>query len=311
MKITLIHNPGAGYQQFSKERLIKSLQGEGIEIHYVSTKKDGFNENLLTHSADLFVVAGGDGTVKKIAHLLLGKQIPIAVIPLGTANNISTTLEPPILVKKNSQQWINLKTRPFDVGVVKFGEGKEFFVESAGCGAIAELIYQYRKEKKKSVPHFSNPQEEIRHVQSFMKEMLQNYQACHYEIHIDEETFSGEYLMVEVMNIKSVGPHLWLAPQADPGDGWMDVVLVHNDDTGALFAHLSVSEEDKKDLPHFSVKRGKKISITSQNTRFHIDDEVLPGPQQHPVKDKIHLDFHVENDCLRTFSNTFVLPEMK
>lgn len=40
----------------------------------------------------MIAVAGGDGTVGKVARRLIGNPTPIAILPLGTANNIASTL---------------------------------------------------------------------------------------------------------------------------------------------------------------------------------------------------------------------------
>ena len=309
MNITLVHNPGAGYQQLTQEGLAEKLHGEGIELTYISTKEAGFHETLLAHPGDLIVVAGGDGTVRKVARLLLGSRIPIAILPLGTANNISAALEQPLMVESSNEQWMNLETKPFDVGWVTFGSEKAFFVEAAGCGAVAEMICQYKKEKKKTQPTFSQSQEEINYVRSFMKEMLHAYQPCEYEVVIDGQDFSEKYLLVEVMNIKSVGPNLWLAPQAAPGDGWLDVVLVQAQEKEALYKYLSVLEYEPEAMPPFMVKRGKKIAITTNCHRFHVDDTVLPAQQQPSSDEVLQLDIEIENDCLSIFKNWFTLPD--
>jgi len=42
---------------------------------------------------DIVAVAGGDGPVGKVARRLIGSPTPIAILPLGTANNIANTLD--------------------------------------------------------------------------------------------------------------------------------------------------------------------------------------------------------------------------
>lgn len=304
MNITVVHNPASGFQELPKERLLERLRGKGIDITYISSKDASFTEALLAHPGDLVVVAGGDGTVRKVAHLLLGRHTPIAIMPLGTANNISETLGQSVVIDNSSEQWMNLETRPFDVGQVKLEGEKEFFVESAGCGAVAELMCRFEHEESEKQPRFSQPWEEIKYVQSFMKGMLQDYQACYCNVVIDNQVYSGKYLLVEVMNIKSVGPHLWLAPDADPGDGWLDVVLVGEHEKSALHRYLSMLEQGQRRPHEFTVKQGKNISVTAHGTRFHIDDEVLPGKQPAP-EDVIQLDIQVQNNCLSVFKHSF------
>ena len=58
---------------------------------YQSTKEKGL-EHALEDPGDVVLVAGGDGTVRKAAEFLIGRGVPIALLPLGTANNVSRTL---------------------------------------------------------------------------------------------------------------------------------------------------------------------------------------------------------------------------
>src|SRR5438132_904355 len=47
---------------------------------------------LLRNGVDLVVVAGGDGTVSEVASTLVGKTVPLLIIPLGTFNNFARSL---------------------------------------------------------------------------------------------------------------------------------------------------------------------------------------------------------------------------
>src|SRR5207248_3312177 len=89
VRITLIHNPGAGRQPAGDAaKLRKLLSDAGYELRYQSAKEDGW-KRALKKPADLIVVAGGDGTVAKVTRRMVGRGVPIGVLPSGTANNIS------------------------------------------------------------------------------------------------------------------------------------------------------------------------------------------------------------------------------
>src|ERR1700693_2303775 len=93
--INLLHNPTAGNEDHSKEELISLLEENGYECRYSSMKKDWKN---LEEKVDFIVAAGGDGTIRKITKELLERKLsekiwPIALLPLGTANNVAQTLE--------------------------------------------------------------------------------------------------------------------------------------------------------------------------------------------------------------------------
>ncbi len=61
----LLHNPGAGEKDFSKEELTKIFEAEGIDIKYSSVKKAGWDD--FRDDIDFIIVAGGDGTVRRTA----------------------------------------------------------------------------------------------------------------------------------------------------------------------------------------------------------------------------------------------------
>src|SRR5689334_25394886 len=91
-RVTLIHNPNAGDErQPSAGQLQALLKEAGYKVRYQPTAESGW-EKRLKRPTDIVAVAGGDGTVHKVARRLIGTDIPIALLPMGTANNISKTL---------------------------------------------------------------------------------------------------------------------------------------------------------------------------------------------------------------------------
>jgi diacylglycerol kinase family enzyme len=90
VRITLIHNPDSGNAS-DADKLVKFLRDHGHEVRYQSAKEDGW-KRALKKPADLVAVAGGDGTVAKVARRMVGRGVPIGVLPSGTATNIARTL---------------------------------------------------------------------------------------------------------------------------------------------------------------------------------------------------------------------------
>jgi diacylglycerol kinase (ATP) len=74
VRVTLIHNPGAGKQgRNGAGRLVALLSEAGHAVRYQSSKDDGW-EQTLEEPADLVAVAGGDGTVSRVARRLAGRR---------------------------------------------------------------------------------------------------------------------------------------------------------------------------------------------------------------------------------------------
>src|SRR5437763_16365258 len=88
MRVTLMHNPKAGDAEHGEKQLMTVLAKAGHHATYQSTKKTDYKK-ALKKSTDLVLAAGGDGTVWKIGCRLIDSGIPLAVLPLGTPNNLA------------------------------------------------------------------------------------------------------------------------------------------------------------------------------------------------------------------------------
>jgi diacylglycerol kinase (ATP) len=79
------------------------------------------------------------------------------------------------------------------------------------------------------------------------------------------------------MNTRQIGSRLVLAPGADPGDGWLDLVLVTERDRRLLTEFLE-RDPSEDHLPHLPARRGKQFRITSHAGRIHVGDEIKQLP---------------------------------
>src|SRR5437762_678242 len=146
-RITLVHNPTAGDEEHSKKELKNLIEENGFECRYLSTKEKDWKE--IKSNTDILMIAGGDGTVRKVTKELLKKKLlehiwPIALLPVGTANNIAKALG----VDGSSEEIISslrhAEPKKFDVGKVTNIEDEEFFLESLGYGIFPYLMKEMK-----------------------------------------------------------------------------------------------------------------------------------------------------------------------
>ena len=135
----LLHNPTAGGAHPSAVELMEQLRAAGFSPRYQSTKDDSYRE-ALNQDWDLVIVAGGDGTVTRVARGLRDRTTPIAILPIGTANNIARALGLEGDVAGLIARLGTAKPRRLDVGVAEGPWGKRRFLEAVGFGAIAKAI---------------------------------------------------------------------------------------------------------------------------------------------------------------------------
>ena len=209
MRVLLIHNPKAGDRKHSKKQLMASLTRCGHQAFYQSIKDRGWKK-AFKKPVDLVVAAGGDGTVHKTAWQLMGSGIPLAILRLGTANNLARTLGFTESVDEILQSLHCGKGQPFDVGVARRSSRSEYFLEAAGGGLFADYFPAAEANKKKD----ASPEEELTAHLSLLRELSLDYPARKWRISIDGKDISGRYILWGAMNIRSAGPALHLAPKA-------------------------------------------------------------------------------------------------
>lgn len=96
-RAAVIYNPVAGFFQRGRlRRFLKHLRGRGHEVLLRKTEFAGHATEIARSipigSVDVVVAAGGDGTINEVANGLIGRPIPMAIAPLGTANVLTFEL---------------------------------------------------------------------------------------------------------------------------------------------------------------------------------------------------------------------------
>jgi diacylglycerol kinase family enzyme len=277
MKVTLIHNPDAGDgEQLSGERLLGLIRGAGYTATYQSSKDENWH-GVLEKPSDVVAVAGGDGIVGKVAKRLIGRRTPIAVLPMGTANNVATTLG---LIERPLGElvagWASARRVRFDVGAASGPWGSKFFIEGLGAGLFTETMYKLDATDNLDLAHLEDTGEKLTSVLQTLKDRLLGFTPNELKVTLDGRDMSGEYVLLEVMNISYIGPNLCLAPHANPSDGLLDVVFVPKDEQENLSRCLSHSIEGKLPQPGLTVRKGQRLQIDWDGFTMHIDDEAWP-----------------------------------
>jgi diacylglycerol kinase family enzyme len=146
MRATLFHNPTAG-NRIGKEDILAAMKLANFDTHYVSVKNDDVKK-ALEKKADLIVIAGGDGTITEVVTKMPDRSIPVAIFPLGTANNIARSFGIAGTPQELVEAWKIDHTHPLDVGLVKASRGTSRFVEGFGVGLFAEFLKAADKHEK-------------------------------------------------------------------------------------------------------------------------------------------------------------------
>ena len=279
MRVTLIHNPGAGSTgERDALKLEKLLSRAGHKVRYRSSKETGW-KRALKKPADLVVVAGGDGTVGRVIRRMVGRGIPVTLLPSGTANNIGRTLgmlERPF--EDLVQGWETARRVKLDIGVTKGPWGERYFIEGEGAGLFANLLARPKKKNAK----VGKPEDVVDRALRRLQDMAVHCEAVDVAATLDGEDISGRYLLFEAINLRYVGPSMFLAPEGKPGDGLLDVVLVTEDERARLLEYLNKWQENRERRAVLPTRRGRRLKIEWTGYELHIDDKLYPREDDDP-----------------------------
>ena len=278
-RATLIYNPTAGGAGHTGGELLRLLSDAGYDAAYSSTKDEGYLKSLKNPGA-LVVAAGGDGTVRKVAKRLVGSGVPIAVLPLGTANNIATSLGVSGDARELIKGLSSARRVRFDVGKAVGPCGARTFFEGAGLGLFTDVMRSLDARKGRRAAAPAHTGERLAAALRALQQALRGYRAHDLRLKLDGEDVSGRYLLVEAMNVRLVGPNLFLAPDADPGDGALDFVLLPEEGRGEFDEYLSYRLEGKQDAPYLKVRRGRRLEFVWDGSVVHFDDGVWPKKEK-------------------------------
>ena len=266
MRICLYSNHAAG-GGLSVDHVTSVIEGAGhIVVRAIDDESDLPSR---IDDADCVVVAGGDGTVARAGHVLAGGPVPMAILPLGTANNIASSLDIHGDIERLAARWHQGDVVKIDVGVVEVSGTAQRFLESVGCGLVTSCIAEGTAILAKD-----DPTSHLEDARDLYLETLKKLEPRRYEIALDGERIAKEFLLVEVLNTPAIGPKVQLTADVNAADSFLSVVLLEESDRDALMAYLTSLGSNGASPAGFRSWRVKTVEITGAD-RLHVDDRVI------------------------------------
>jgi YegS/Rv2252/BmrU family lipid kinase len=220
----------------------------------------------LAAEVDVLVVFGGDGTVHEVAN---GLPLPasdgplVALLPGGTGNDLARAIGiPPDPVAAATEL---AGARPRRLDLLDCGRRRAANGINAGFAAAATDVLSRRVKKLLGPTAYM-----VGGVRAGI-----NPPTWPARVEVDGQVVEGEALAVVVGNGGSFGGGRWLIPDADVGDGLLDVLVVPADVSKAELArHLARDRRLPGDLPRL---RGPEATIVT-DMPCRLDGEPAPTP---------------------------------
>jgi len=266
MQATLVHNPTAGSGRLTADQILELIEEAGFKPHFLSVKDKDLPARL-AGSSGIVIAAGGDGTVARVVTQLHDRDIPVAILPLGTANNIARAFGIAGTIEEIIAGLQHASERKLDIGVASGQFEERRFLESVGVGALADVTTKKNKGEGSIASQIERGRDAFRKV-------LRKAKPIKASITVDDKTVKEDMLLAEIMNIGFVGPNLRLAPQADTGDGCFDVVILPADRRDEMLEWL---HDPDKDAPPVESYSGRSIKLDKNGAPLRIGDKSMEG----------------------------------
>lgn len=249
-KMMLIINPMAGRgaytYNFPEAMNLLSYGGYAPTLFFTGKRGDAmrFAEEY-AEDFDTVACIGGDGTLSEVlAGLMKHKDPPpVGYIPMGTANDVATTLGLPKNDTIGAVRTILGGTgHPFDVG--GFGEN-EYFAYIAAFGAFTNVSYATPQSQKRALGHLA-------YVLQGAAE-LPNIKGVNARVEYDDGVFEGSLIYGSMSNSTSVAGIVRLPEEmVCLGDGISELVLVKDpggvEDLGEIISSVLTKKFDSDKL---------------------------------------------------------------
>src|SRR6476620_2964828 len=199
---------------------------------------------------DVVIACGGDGTLNEVVNGLDGRDVPLGVVPLGTANDFARQTGIP--EEADHAMDVILRRNPMRFDTASLNGRRFLNVSTGGVGAEATA------ETPASAKETLGP---LAYAVSGMRKLAE-FKPYAAKFVSEDFNFEGEFLMFPVGLTKSTGGGTMVTPMASVSDGLLDLCIVeamNRRDFAAIV--LKVKKGDHVGHPGVHYKQLRNVTI--------------------------------------------------
>src|SRR4030065_2766635 len=231
-RMKVIVNPAAGAGKTAKKwpQIMVLMKSLGLDFEHHVTEAPGHAMELAKSAVgkgyEIVVSVGGDGTIHEIVNGLHeaggGTNVAVGIVNTGTGADYIRTIGVPRRYKEACKCLLSKNRRVVDLGVVEYIKGgkqmKRLFVNFAGIGFDAEVV-KATTEKFKALGDMPS------YLMGLFSTLM-SYENRDVSIVVDGEHGERRICTIMLNNGRYGGGGMMPAPNADPGDGFFDLVII-------------------------------------------------------------------------------------
>jgi YegS/Rv2252/BmrU family lipid kinase len=275
LKIVIIKNGVKKIRRANCELLDALGRNSDFTLSTYNTEFSGHAQQLTLQSIhvqpDVIIAVGGDGTFHEVVNGIRksGRQIPVAFLPNGTANDFVLGYELTWTIETFICALRERKTTEIDLIRINFSDQIKWCLNIADTGFGGKVVQTLNKQR-------SWLGGKVSYVIAILRSFLY-YKNPVMTISYEGGSYEGPVLLTAACNGPVFGDGLYIAPEARPNDGVMNVTILGDVN---LWDYLKNLKRMKKKLPilhpeaQYLRTSFLKIQATDQNVYTESDGEL-------------------------------------
>lgn len=219
-KVKFIYNPFSGENAIIMDidTVIKVHQQYGFLVEpFRINEQFEVNEALKDIDEDYsyVLIAGGDGTVDGVVNFmkLMNIDLPIGILPAGTANDFAKFIGMPSDIEEACKQVINSTVKNVDIGRIN----DRYFINVASTGLFTDVSQKTDVNLKNTIGKLAYYFKGL--------ESLPNFRKLKVNVKSKECNFNGDMILMLIFNGQTAG-NFKMAYKAKVDDGLLDVIII-------------------------------------------------------------------------------------
>jgi diacylglycerol kinase (ATP) len=283
----LIYNPAAGALRRNPgrilQRTIAALALGDIAPRPLPTSAPGHADSLareaVRQGADLVLVLGGDGTINEVVQGLIDSNVPLGVLPGGTANVLAMELGLGSRLEAAAKRLAAFEPRPVALGRITGSFGSRYFLLMAGAGLDANIVYEVSAGLKNAVGKLAYWVAGFAHFFKHVEQL---------DVRIDGHIHQCGFALIS--RVRNYGGDLEIASGASLHDDHFEVVLFEGSNPlRYAWYMLNVAARRVQRIRGVHVLRTRQVDILTQAPvqidgeylgRQTVSIEIIPGALQ-------------------------------
>ncbi|HSP11386.1 MAG TPA: YegS/Rv2252/BmrU family lipid kinase [Salegentibacter sp.] len=276
-QLLFIVNPIAG--NLNKDQLIAevkkntAVKGYGIELYQTCGNDDAAKIKALIKktSPTRVIVAGGDGTIKMVAEALTEFDLPLGIIPAGSANGLAFNLNLTTL-SINRQIEVALGENFNELDILDING--EYCLHMSDFGINAELIKNYESAKIHG---------KFGYLLQSIPTLIQSKYPFEFKITTEKESYTKKGILLAFANFKKYGTGANINPHGKPDDGIFEIIVFKEFDILEIIKTLR--NEDDLDPKFAEIIPASRAKVTCTTpVAFQMDGEYIGELEEIDVK---------------------------